>query len=63
MRQVSGVFSRDELQRIMNRRGNAKPLVSVPVNEQIAGGGTNRYYQIEAIKRACATRGTAADFW
>ena len=54
MRQVSGVFSRDELQRIMNRRGNAKSLVSVPVNEQIAGGGTNRYYQIEAIKRACA---------
>lgn len=54
MRQVSGIFSRDELQRIMNRRSNAKPLVSIPVNEQIAGGGTNRYYQIEAIKCACA---------
>ena len=25
MRQVSGIFSRDELQRIMNRRGNTAP--------------------------------------
>lgn len=53
-RPVSGIFSRDELQRIMNRRGNTVRLTSVPVNEDIAGGGTNRYYQIEAIKRACA---------
>lgn len=53
-RPVSGIFSRDELQRIMNRRGNTVRLTSVPVNENIAGGGTNRYYQIEAIKRACA---------
>ncbi len=54
MRQVSGVFSRDEMQRIMNRRALRAPLTSVPVDEAIAGGGTNRYYQIEAIKRACA---------
>ena len=54
MRKVSGIFSRDELQRLMNRRGNSAPLASVPVNEKIAGGGANRYYQIEAIKRACA---------
>ena len=54
MRQVSGIFSRDELQRIMNRRGNTALLTSIPVNEKIAGGGTNRYYQVEAIKRACA---------
>lgn len=54
MRKVSGVFSRDDLHRIMNRRGNAAPLSSVKVNEEIAGGGRNRYYQIEAIKRACA---------
>lgn len=54
MRPVSGVSSRDDLQRIVNRRGNTVPLASVPVNENIAGGGKNRYYQIEAIKRACA---------
>ncbi len=53
-RQVSGVFSRDDLQRIMNRRGIRTPLSHVEVNTDIAGGGTNRYYQIEAIKRACA---------
>lgn len=54
MRKVSGVSSRDDLQRIMNRRGTVLPLTSVEVNESIAGGGKNRYYQIEAIKRACA---------
>lgn len=54
MRKVSGVSSRDDLQRIMNRRGNTTPLASIGVNETIAGGGKNRYYQIEAIKRACA---------
>ena len=53
-RQVSGFFSRDDLQRIMNRRADATLLSAVPVNEKIAGGGKNRYYQIEAIKRACA---------
>lgn len=53
-RKVSGVFSREDLQRIMNRRGKVSSLTSVKVNEKIAGGGTNRYYQIEAIKRACA---------
>lgn len=54
-RQVSGVFSRDDLQRILNRRGTEKALSSIPVDEKIAGGGTNRYYQIEAIKRVCAS--------
>lgn len=54
MRQVSGVSSRDDLRRLINRRSNRTPLASVSVNESIAGGGTNRYYQIEAIKRACA---------
>ncbi len=53
-RQVSGVFSRDDLQRMINRRGAKKTLTSVEVDTAIAGGGTNRYYQIEAIKRACA---------
>lgn len=54
-RKVSGVFSRDDLQRILNRRGTAKSLSAIPVNESIAGGGTNRYYQVEAIKRVCAS--------
>ena len=54
MRKVSGVSSKDDLQRIMNRRGSCKQLSSVQVNTDIAGGGTNRYYQVEAIKRACA---------
>ena len=54
MRQVSGVSSKDDLQRIMNRRGSCKRFSSVQVNTDIAGGGTNRYYQVEAIKRACA---------
>lgn len=53
-RNVSGIFSRDDLQRIMNRRGSVVPLTSVKVDERIAGGGANRYYQIEAIKRTCA---------
>ena len=55
MRRVSGVSSQDDLQRIMNRRANKTPLASVPVNTDIAGGGANRYYQLEAIKRACAS--------
>lgn len=54
-RQVSGIFSRDDLQRIINRRGAGKALSPIPVDEKIAGGGTNRYYQIEAIKRVCAS--------
>ena len=54
MRPVSGISTRDDLQRIINRRGTIKPLTSVEVNTDIAGGGTNRYYQVEAIKRACA---------
>lgn len=51
---MSGCFSRDDLQRIMNRRGSCQTLSSVSVNTDIAGGGANRYYQVEAIKRACA---------
>ncbi len=55
-RQVSGIFSRDDLQRIINRRssGSCATLTSVQVNTDIAGGGTNRYYQLEAIKRVCS---------
>lgn len=53
MRKVSGFFSQDELQRIINRRnGTVKPS-TLRVNEAIAGGG-KRYYQVEAIERVCA---------
>ena len=50
-RPCSGVFSRDDLQRLMNRRGNALPLSSMQVNPSISG----RYYQIEAIRSICDT--------
>lgn len=53
MRSVSGVSSQDDLQRLMNRQNNAVPTSSVSIDTNIAGGGKNRYYQIEAIKHAC----------
>ncbi|TGY67631.1 DUF4145 domain-containing protein [Enterorhabdus sp. NM05_H27] len=45
-RACSGVFSRDDLQRFMNRRGQVLSLSTMRVNEDISG----RYYQIEAIR-------------
>lgn len=53
MRRVGGIFSQDDLQKIVNRRGSTVSPSSVAVNTAIAGGG-KRYYQIEAIKRVCA---------
>lgn len=41
-RPCSGVFSRDDLQRLMNRRDSTLPLETVRVDDEIAG----RYYQI-----------------
>lgn len=52
-RQVSGIFSQDDLQRILNRKKEAQNPTTIAVNETIAGGG-NRYYQTEAIQRVCA---------
>ena len=49
-RPCSGVFSRDDLQRLMNRRDSTLPLETVRVDDEIAG----RYYQIEAIKAICS---------
>lgn len=49
-RPCSGVFGRDDLQRMMNRRNATLPLSSMRVNGDISG----RYYQIEAIKAICA---------
>lgn len=53
MRRVGGIFSQDDLQKIMNRRGATVLPSSIAVNTAIAGGG-KRYYQTEAIKRVCA---------
>lgn len=52
-RQVSGIFSQDDLQKILNRRTSTVKPSALAVNESIAGGG-KRYYQVEAIKRVCA---------
>lgn len=48
-RQVSGVFSKDELQRIFNRRTTRKPLNTIEIDDNI----TDRYYQKEAIRAIC----------
>lgn len=52
-RRCSGVFGRDDLQRLMNRRGHVARLTDVAVDRAIAGGGTNRYYQVEAVEAVC----------
>ncbi len=46
-RQVQGFFTRDELERTIQRREGAKPLAEVETNKDII----NRYYQEEAIRR------------
>ncbi len=48
-RRVSEVFSKEDLQRLMNRRTERKPLHSIPINDKI----TDRYYQKEAIRAVC----------
>lgn len=54
-RQVSQLFSKDDLQKLMNRRQEKKDLYSIPVDDKI----TDRYYQKEAIRAVCdnITRG------
>lgn len=49
-RPCSGVFSPDDLQRLMNRRNATLPLASMQINQDISG----RYYQIEAIRAICS---------
>ena len=46
---VSGVFSKEDLQRLMNRRSVKKSLHEIPINDAI----TERYYQKEAIRAVC----------
>ena len=48
-RQVSGVFGREDLQKLMNRRTERRALEAVPISDRI----TDRYYQKEAIRAVC----------
>ncbi|MCC8136784.1 MAG: DEAD/DEAH box helicase family protein [Clostridiales bacterium] len=48
-RKVSGIFSRDGLQKLINRRMEHGDLMSIPIDDRI----TDRYYQKEAIRAVC----------
>ena len=48
-RKVSGIFSKDDLQKLMNRRSEKKDLMTIEINDKI----TDRYYQKEAIRAVC----------
>lgn len=48
-RQVSGVFSKSDLQKLMDRRLSHSDPMEVPIDDNI----TDRYYQKEAIKAVC----------
>lgn len=48
-RNVSGIFGKADLQRIITRRGNVKDLNTVEIDDKI----TDRYYQKAAIRAVC----------
>ena len=48
-RKVSGIFSKDDLQKLMNRRSERLDLMTVSIDDKI----TDRYYQKEAIRAVC----------
>lgn len=48
-RKVSGIFSKDDLQRLMDRRTEQLDLMTIPIQDRI----TDRYYQKEAIRAVC----------
>ena len=48
-REVSGLFSKNDLQKLMNRRGERKALNEIEIDDKI----TDRYYQKEAIRAVC----------
>lgn len=50
-RQVHGLYTREELQTLINRRKSKKVLTEIIPDKRIAG----RFYQIEAIKRVVET--------
>ena len=50
-RKVSGFYTQDELQLLINRRENKQSLEHIFIDDKI----TNREYQLEAIKSVCET--------
>ena len=48
-RKVSGIFSKDDLQKLMTRRTERMDMLTVPIQDKI----TDRYYQKEAIRAIC----------
>ena len=48
-RRVSGIFSKDDLNKLMTRRTERGDLLSVPIDDKI----TDRIYQKEAIRAVC----------
>ncbi len=48
-RKVSGIFSKDDLQKLMHRRSERLDLLNIPIDDKI----TDRYYQKEAIRAVC----------
>ena len=48
-RKVSGFFSQDDLQKLMNRRTAKRTLSAIQISDKI----TDRYYQKEAIRAVC----------
>ena len=48
-RRVSGMFSKSDLQKLMNRRTEKKDLSTIVIDDKI----TDRYYQKEAIRAVC----------
>ena len=48
-RKVSGIFSKSDLEKLINRRNSLKPLIKITIDDRI----TDRYYQKEAIRAVC----------
>ena len=48
-RKVSGLFSKNDLQKLINRRSEKKSLSEIVIDDRI----TDRYYQKEAIRAIC----------
>ncbi|WP_088188049.1 DEAD/DEAH box helicase family protein [Desulfosporosinus sp. FKA] len=48
-RKVSGIFSKADLEKLMNRRSERKALDEIVIDDKI----TDRYYQKEAIRAVC----------
>ncbi len=49
MRQVDRVFSKDDLQKLINRRAERQDLMKISIDDRI----TDRYYQKAAIRAVC----------